>query len=114
MTIAVDLGQKATKKKIYLYRWATEHRGVCSNLSGIAKQKRHVQAMDKTQESLGGAFSNPVWITQSLLMQINLFFVYIVDGRQNPGVYVVSHVGEGNRRDVFTVYRGSHRRKIGE
>ena len=69
--------------------------------------------MDKTQESLGGACGSPVWITQSLLIQINLFCVYIVDGRQNHGVYVVSHVGEGNRRDVFTVYRGFHRRRIG-
>ena len=60
--------------------------------------------MNKTQESVGGG--SPVWITQSLLIQINLLCVYIVDGRRNPGVYVVSRVGEGNRRDMFTVYRG--------
>ena len=40
------------------------------------------------------------------MIQMNLFCVYIVDGQQNPGVYVVSCVGEGNRRDVFTVNRG--------
>ena len=47
------------------------------------------------------------------LLTFFIYSVYIVDGLQNPGVYVVSCVGEGNRRDVFTVYRGSHRRRIG-